>query len=354
MMKISARDISAIVFGLIAAGTAHAIVMQTASPSPSSSASPTQTPSAVPTVTSALTGSTAAMQAAGRPGIYNATTTAAYSLDGHNLVNNQLLDDAQAAALVVGMGALPYNSVETAVAHIKWPSLIPGRHDHRDSHPQVYSVAANQTVTGDNYYENANPTSYAAELANWRSTQTDFPSDVAARVDGAVPISNPTFAQINAWAALKWGLNPALGLGEAMEEDSYNINAPGDVNSCADTGHDIWGGCSTGFEQVADRGANHGWSGLLTNNLAAESTAFHMDFFYMHYYADFNYLFNEYGGLTGPDQIVQAIQYWCGPSCTNYSTDVLNAITAQGWVSKYYGGKAFTIAPPVGTGIPNL
>lgn len=309
----------------------------TASPTPVPTSTPTPVPTATPTPVGGLTGSTAPMQvalactnAAGTkvncPGVFNATTTAAYNLDGQGLVNGQLLDDAQAAAMVTSLGTLPPSSVETT---------------------------GSQTQTADFYYQNSNPTNYAAELVGWNK-QTVFPTVVAARVDGACPLHNPNTAQANAWAAFKWGLNPKLGLGEATQEDQFNVNAPGDVNSCADTGHDMWGGCSTGWEQIADAGANHGWSGLLPpNKLAAESACFHFDFFYMHYYAEYYGLFLEWGQISA-GQITQAIQYWCGPSCSNYSTNVLNAVNNASWVNQYYGGVPFPIAPATGTAIPQL
>jgi hypothetical protein len=59
-------------------------------------------------------------------------------------------------------------------------------------------------VAGDNYYQDANASSDATELTLWTSSQTDVPTSVAARVAGAIPLTNPTFAQIDTWAALKW------------------------------------------------------------------------------------------------------------------------------------------------------
>jgi hypothetical protein len=100
--------------------------------------SPTGTPAAPPS----FTGSTAAMQVAGDAGVYGATAAGAYSLDGQGFINNQLLDDAQAAALVTGMGTLPYNQVETGA--------------NGAGHATV-------NVNGDNYYQNQTVSSYRAE-----------------------------------------------------------------------------------------------------------------------------------------------------------------------------------------------
>jgi hypothetical protein len=275
------------------------------------------------------------MQVAGAPGVYGATTAGVYSLDGQGFINNQLLDDAQAAALVTGMGTLPYNKVETGA--------------NGAGHATV-------NVNGDNYYQNQTVSSYRAELLNWQSTQNLFPAEVAARVDGAIKIHNPTFAQINAWAALKWGVNPSYGLGDSCQEGNFDIDNPGDTGSCSGV-FDIWGGCSTGPEQIADRGSNHGWAGLLTNNLAAESLPFAMDYYYMHVYAEWNFLFTEFGQITAHD-ITGVIQYWCGPptspNCTNYYQNMLANVSSACWVSQAYGGTAFTVAPTTGTAIPAL
>ena len=297
---------------------------------PSPTASPSATPSSTPTPP--FTGSTTPMQNAGEPGIYGATTTAAYSLDGQNFINNQLLSDSQAAALVVGLPTLPLSRIETGANGAGHASI---------------------NTTGDRYYQSQTTANYTAELNNWKAAQNTWPADVAARVDGAIPITNPTFAQINAWAAFKWGVNPTYGLGDSCQEGHFDINNPGDVNSCSDTGPDMWGGCSTGPEQIADRGSNHGWPGLLSNNLAAESLPFAMDFYYMHVYAEWNGLFNNFGHV-GFHDIINIIQYWCGSpaACPNYYQNMLNNVSNKCWISQAYGGTTISTAPAVGTTIP--
>jgi hypothetical protein len=91
------------------------------------------------------------------------------------------------------------------------------------------------------------------------------------------------------------------------------------------------------------------------NNLAAESLPFAMDFYYMHVWAEWNFVFTEFGQITAHD-ITGVIQYWCGSptDCPNYYQDMLANVSSACWVSGYYGGTAFTVAPATGTAIPAL
>lgn len=330
-------------------------------PTPTATPSPTPTPSATPTPPgvfvplldsgsriASLTGSTSAMQSAGEPGNYGNSTLGPFltgnnetTPQGQGLIGRPLLDDLQAASLTQIVG---YTRNEN-------PSI------------DIYGTAADN-ITGDNYYQTAastgaGQTAYLAELAGYYSGQTDMPSSVAHRVDGACPIVNPTIGEAMQWAALKWGIDYHYLAADACQEGHFDIeHFPGDTGSCGGN-FDMWGGCSTGSWQVADRGSNHGWSGLISGagqNLAAESVCFQADFYMMTRWATFYGVFSDFGSAI-PFNLANTVQVWCGLSCSGYSSLMFTNLQNKCWVSgdsgANYGGTQLPPNLPDNTVIPN-
>lgn len=296
------------------------------------------------------------MQGAGIPGNYGNTTLGPFltgasevTPQGAGLIGRPLLDDLQAAALTQVTG---YTTNEDPAIAVNGNSA--------------------QNIAGDLYYQTAastgaGQTAYLAELAGYYSGQNNMPSSVARRVDGACPIQNVNMGEAMQWAALKWGIDYHYLATDACQEGHFDISAhPGDKGSCGGN-FDMWGGCSTGAWQVADRGVNHGWSGLISGagqNLAAESVCFQADFYMMTRYATFYGIFTDFGqGIAF--NLQNTIQLWCGLSCTgsgytggSYASLMYSNLNNKCWVSgdsgQNFNGHQLPANLPNNQAIPNL
>jgi hypothetical protein len=172
------------------------------------------------------------------------------------------------------------------------------------------NVASSADTAANRYYQDhvvdsaADQQNYLNQLSAVNQYWSGAMATVMKRVDGACPIQNPTTAEIIQWAANKWGFNPKYGYAEACDEGDWKNTSLGD------------NGTSSGVFQVADRGANHGWSALVlaNSNLARESTCYNADFFFATRWASFHCA--QAGcsiGITGetpPNSMANAVESW--------------------------------------------
>jgi hypothetical protein len=192
----------------------------------------------------------------------------------------------------------------------------------------VHRAAAttdSENAAANNYYANANPGDYAAQLAAFHAANSN---SYMQRVDGACPLNNPTTPEVIQWAAYKWGLDPRFMYAEATQEGGWNQNAVGD------------NGGSHGIFQVADRNSwtDHADPSLVNSNLAQESSCFNADDFAAHIVMAFQ---GHYGRVPAGD-LMAAINSWftgayAAPGPYSYAQSVCGILQSQGW-SRFVGG----------------
>jgi hypothetical protein len=154
---------------------------------------------------------------------------------------------------------------------------------------------------------------------------------VMQRVDGKCPLGpDPTTAEINQWAARKWGFSPLISYAEPTNDGKWDMNSLGD------------GGCSVGEDQVAfcnnATHPHHAIHGLNTGQpghlLPKENTCFNADL-----YAAL--LYKRYGQsqFCGYHNIVKALQEWTGSCVTNsYGIAMCNSLATHDWNTRFFGG----------------